>query len=550
YKNAVHGKSADGRGAWKFWHGSASETTIPVDKPNDDAAVADYDFIEVLIQKVGMSNFPTVNIGQIGQTLQNCQQKMEVITDIVVKQRPTLSENLLSLISAVHDSFEEISHAANSMENSLNGIVGCVDLAVLDVQIALQVLVEAFISNCDILVDSEIRSDEAIESAVFCLASATRNLLVSMSDLVEKMLISTEAFDANIVTGLQMVLQTVLNIMDRVLYSLHRITVTDSDNVVPIFEKFSLIIQRLAGQRISLNTTISSMILAPISEIIDSLKSNIQQLPVMRTKNIDSVAMALKNVEEITHEENIHTSIATILKALPLMLAEVSQAIHSVQGITDAVTYSIDVALQNLLATVKCLTFYIAIVTKMLPNVVTTEIGGNMQSMLCFIASSVQTMVDGITLAVERSLTNVICLPPTLDKLVLDARLKELQEVMEPIIVTLENVIRNSVQLVRNILSLTACAFGEITPDLVKDLNAMINNLQRIVEEIMKSALKPTESNEIAEETVLLSTTVMNDENIFSICVKSFEEVARNGVKLRIYFNNSIDQIRKYLIKM
>lgn len=510
----------------------------------------DHGFIEIMIQKLNMNNFTPVDIGQIGQTLQYCQQRMEIITELIVKEHPTSSAgNLLELLSAIHDVFDSISETTSLLEGSLNGIVGCVDLVVLDTQIALQVLVEAFISNCDALLKIENRSDEAMASSIYCLSSAIKTMLTYMSELVEKVLMSTERIDANVVTGLQMVVQTVLNIVDRVLYCLKRVKVMDLEGVEPSLEKFSLIVQRLANQRLNIVSKISPMIIAPITEVMESLQLNIDHLPLMTRKNVDSLVTALSHVEDTVHEKNISATITSLLDTLQPMLAQLSLAIHSIQGISDAVAYSIDISLQNLLSTVKCLAYSIAIVTKMLPTLETEAIGENLQSMLCFIASSIQSLVDGVMVAVKRALVDLICMSPTMDKLLLEQQLLQLQAAMEPVILTLENVVRTSIELVQNVLSLAACTMGDTTPDLIDDMNVLINHLHRIVKDILESALNsremPIEDNRIDNE----SGTSTN-ENVLSVCIKSFEGVARNTNQLRVLFAKSIDQIRRYLVQM
>lgn len=499
-----------------------------------------------MIQKLSMNNFTPVDIGQIGQSLQYCQQRMEIITELLVKQYPTSSAgNLLELLSSIHDVFDAISETTNMLESSLNGIVGCVDLIVLDTQIALQVLVEAFISSCDFLAETEDRSDEAIASAVYCLSSAIKTLLTSMSDLVEKILVSPEIIDANVVTGLQMVVQTILSIVDRVLFCLKRAKVIDLDGVEPSLEAFSLIIQRLANQRLNIGAKISPMLIAPLSEVMDSLKSNIDQLPLMTKNNIESLATALTIVEETVKEKNISATITLLLDTLQPMLVQLSYAIHSIQGMTDVVAYSTDISLQNVLSTVKCLSYYIAIATKML-TLESAAIGGNLQSMLCFIASSIQTLVDGVTVAVERALVDLICMSPTIDKILLEKQLLELQGLMEPIILTLENVIKTSIELVQNILSLAACAINDLSTDLIDDMNMLINNLRRIVKDIMESPLSARE--QLVGDSQIDKTT--GTSTVLSICVKSFEGVALNSIKLRVFLNASIAQIRRFLIQM
>lgn len=497
-----------------------------------------------------MNNFTPIDIGQIGQTLQYCEQRIDVITEIIVKEYPKSSaENLLALLSAIRDVFDAISETGNKLENSLNGIVGCVDLVVLDVQIALQVLVEAFISDCDALAGTEHRSDEAITSAVYCLSSAIKMLLTSMSDLVEKISISTEIIDANAVTGLQIIQQTILNIVDRVLYCVKRMTILDLEDVKPSLEKFSLIIQRLAAQRLSFGTKISPLIITPITDVLNDLKSNVDQLPQMTRKNIDNLVTALASIEDTVHERNISATITALLDTLQPMLVELSHAIHSIQGVTDAIAYATDISLQNLMATIKCLAYYIAVASKMLSMIQTTEIGGNLQLMLCFIASNIQTLVQGVTMAVERALIDVICMSPTVDKILLEQQLLQLQGSMEPIFLMLENVIKTSIELVQNVLSLAACAMSDVSPDLIGAMNMLINNLHRIVNNIMESALD-TKHTVVDGNQIETDASAVSSVNSLSICTTAFEGVAENAIKLKVHFNKSVDLIRRYLIQM
>lgn len=493
-----------------------------------------------------MNDFTPIDITQVEQTLKYCQQRIETIVELIVKQHPTpSSDNLLALLSTIHDVFDTISETTNMLESSLNGVVGCVDMVVLDVQIALQVLVEAFISNCDVLFATEYRPDEAIVSAVYCLSTAIKTLLASTSDVVEKAVNSSDSIDANVVTGLQMVDQTIINIVDRVLYCLKSIQVDGVDLDEPSLEKFSLIIQRLASQQLTLATKISPMIISPISELSDSLKSDKDLLSVATKDNVQSLLMAISSVANTANERRISTDISSLSITLHTMIVELSHRLRSIQGIT--VADSIDVSLQNLVSTIKCLTYYVAVVTEMLTTIDSVEVERNLQSSLCFVASSIQTLVDGVIIAMERSLVNVICLSPTMEKTLLGKQLFELQELMEPIILMLENVIKTSIELVQKILALAASAMDEFSPQLIRDMNMLVNNLRRIVKEIMESALI---TKEVLSNDTEIGMSAEANENLLSVCAKSFEGVAHNSMNFRVYFNNSIDQIRKYLIEM
>lgn len=499
-----------------------------------------------------MKNYTPVNIGQISTTLQYCQQRIEIITELIISEYPSsYSENVLSLLTSIHDVFDGISETTNALETSLNGIVGCVDLAVIDVQIAVQVLIEAFISNCDVLEKVENRSDAAMASAVYCLSSAIKTLLTSMSDLAEKIMASEEIVDVNAVNALQIIVQTILNIVDRVIYSIKYVQVFDIEGVDPNLEKLSLIIQRLANQRLNFVSKISPTIVSPISEVLDSLRSNIEQLPLRTGKGIEKLVETITRVENTVHEKNIAPAITSILNTLQPMLLNISNAIHSIEGITDSVKYSTDVSLENLIATIKCLISYIAITTNILPTVEAETIGVNIQKILCFIASNIQTLIDGITITVERTLIDLICLSPQIDKVLLEKQLLELQKLMEPVILTLEHIIRTSIQLVQNIISLASCAIGDMVGVITDDMNQLIKNLDRIVNELSGSVVDSrqllTPDNRVDN---VVDTSVSTHENIFSICIKAFEEVSRNSLELGVYFNKSIEQIRRCLIEL
>lgn len=492
-------------------------------------------------------------MGQVATTLYYSQQKIEIITEILVKQYPYSSaENLLELLSTIHDVFDAISETTTMLEASLNGIVGCVDLAVVDVQIALQVLVEAFISNCDILAEMENRSDEAIASAIYCLSSTMIALLTSMSDLAEKILISEDGVDVNSITGLQLVVETILNIVDRVMYSLNRLKIIDLKGIEPNLEKFSLIVQQLTKQRLNFVSKISPKIILPISEIVGSLESNMEKLSVMTGKSIEDLVTAVANVEETVKEKNIASSISSLLNTLEPMLLQLSTTLHSMQGVSNSSAYLSDISVQNLMATIKCLTYFISVVTKLVPTFESAAIEESLQSILCFIASNIQTLIDGVTLVVQKVLIDLICLSPTIDKPLLEKQLFELQSSMEPVILMLEQIVRASIQLLQNVLTLGACGMGNVVPNVIDDMNKLINSLGRIVNELTDPAVASTKQllnpdSQVDEEG---DTTLLTEDKILYICERTFERVAQNSLKLRVFFNQSIEQIRRYLVEM
>lgn len=505
-----------------------------------------------MIQKLSMKNVSPLNMDQVGATLYYSQQRIQIITELLVKEYTSASDqHLLALLSTIHDVFDAISEITTMLEGSLNGIVGCVDLAVLDVQIALQVLVEAYISNCDALTEMENRSDEAIASAVYCLSSTMITLLTTMSDMAEKILIAEDIVDVNAVTGLQMIVQTILNIVDRVLYSVKRLKVIDLEGIEPSLEKFSLIIQQLSNERLNFVSKVSPSIISPISEVLGSLESNMDQLSLMTGKRIDDLVTAVASVEETVKEKNISSEISSVLIYLQPMLSKLSAAVHSIKGISDSSAYLTDISVQNLMATIKCLTYYFSIITKELPTIESALIESSLQSVLCFIASNIQTMVDAVTLVVQKALIDLICLSPTIDKPLLEKQLLELQSSMEPVILLLEEIVRTSIELLQNILSLGACAMADVAPYVIDDLNKLINTLGHIVNKVTKSVVSSKQlvnpDNQLEDEG---NTTLSNQDNFLYICMRNFEGVAQNSLKLRVFLNQSIEQVRRYLIEM
>lgn len=519
--------------------------------------VKDKSVIEIMLQQLGMKNVGPVNIEAISATLQYCQQRIEVISELIVGQYPSFfAENLLSLLWDIHDVFDVISETTVILESSLNGLVGCVDLAVLDVQIALQVLVEAFISNCDVLAYRENRSDGAIVSSVYCVSSAMKTLVTTMSDLADKILISMEIVDGNAITGLQNIVQTVFNIVDRVMRSLKSINILDLNDVDPNLEQLSVVIQRIANQRLHFIPKLADTILSPISVIMDTLRSSMKYVPLSTNDSMESLIESLTTIQDIVPEKQIIPTVIMLLNTLQPDLASLSNAIHSIHGITDSVAYSTDVSLQNLMSIIKCLTYSITLLTNILPTIEPAAVGRHLQSILCFVVSNIQTLIDGITLAVDRVLVDLMCAPATIDKLVLDKQLTELQSLIEPVILTFENIVRTSIQIVQNLLRLGACTLGDTVADLIANMNQLINSLGRIVNELTvpivstKQLLSTVESTVVGDRLSEPETTLSINENVLSICITAFEGVAQNLVKLRNYVNESIKQIHRHIEEM
>lgn len=508
--------------------------------------------IESIIHKLGninqLAHIAPINVTAITITLERCVHKIQYVTEMIKNQRiHQATTDILVLRSTISDVFDIISQNGNLLEYSLKDD-GCKDLAIRDVEIALQVLIDSFLSsNLDDIVDAkeetqlqETESETAV-SSVYCLSTALKIFLTTASDLAHKLNTSNK----NLVNGFRTIVQSVLNIVDTVVRGLISVQALDRFSNDPSLIELSLVIAKLANPRINFFSNLTDATVVSSLSVL-TLQQKVEHLPFITYNNIANLEVyLLSSLKDLPALHNIISAIVVRLKQLQTNLTNLSNSVHLIHKISDSVAYSSDTSMENLVVTVKCLTYYI---TYLPVNLFIREfhemIGPNFQTILLLIPSNLQTLTDEISLIVERSLTDLICTSSRTDTLNLKNQLIALQTVIEPIVSIIENIIKTSIEIVRNLMNSVLTieqyypAYDSEVAVFYSDTRQFVYDLDRILKEMTKNL-----DNRLSKPARTLR------ETRFSICTKAFEEAAAKSIKLSALFNKSVEQIQRYLIE-
>lgn len=506
-------------------------------KPHSENNPIEYPdiIIEKIMHHLGLNQIHPVNIMQINTTLGYSQQAVQAAASNLKDQHIYfVTDKVLALRSNIDIAFDTISRNIVALESSLNPSVCIPHFGVLDVQNALKVFVDLCISSNfgeGIIPsnDTTIFSSETIASSTYCLSSAIKTLLASA-----KAFTSSQIGDKNLVGGVEAVVESVLSITDIVMHGLKKMKGHDKIFNNPNLMQLSSAIGKMNSERLYLSNSAGDVTL-PFTVIATNTKRNMENLPLIMDANI---AILLKYIRAPQEEiPNFDGNVAPIQK-FQSHLRELSQSVHSIYKSTDLTANSMDTSSQNLIATLSYLTNSVAALPGELIYIREFHelIEPNFQANLLFITSNIRTLGDEITLIVEQQLIDLICRSSSMDKTNLQ-KLRELETSIDKIIMIYEQVVRSSLETVRNhmycvyaVINLHELPKSDIdVQTLFRDTNELIGNLDAIL------------SNKI-------STNPSVNVNAFTICVKAFEEAAQSPLKLRAFLMKSIEQIERYLL--
>lgn len=492
--------------------------------------------IEKILHHLGTDQNHPVNVTQLSTTLGYSQVALQAAVSALKDQSIFfVTENVLALRSKIDVAFDAIRRNINSLESSLNQSVCIGDFGVLDVQNALQIFIDVCVSSNfgeGVLPSNDAMTvlKEWVASAVYCLSSAIKTFMMSTSSVQKEF-----ASNNNMISGVEAIVKSVASIIDIVLRGLKEMKgheqVFDNQNLMIL----SSTVGKLITQRIQLLNSEEDFT-TPFTVIANTTKTSMDNLPFIMDANI---AILLKFI--LTPQEYLPAFNNTVspIKILQSHLRQLSHLVHSIYKNDDLTAYSVDTSSQNLIATIAYLTSNVADLPLELLYIREFHelIEPNLQANLLFITSSIQTLNEEITLIVERRLIDMICSSSPTDKANLQKLTIELQSSIEAIILTYENVVRSSIETVRNHMScvLTIVELYE-APAYDTDALSLLSDTKQLISELDRILSKKNSTNSVA------------NDNGFTICVKAFDEAVRSPKKLRAFLKKSIGQINRYLM--
>lgn len=490
--------------------------------------------IEKLLHQLGTNQIHPVNLIKINTTLGYSQQAVQAATSNLKDQQIYfVGEKILGLRSSIDVAFDTISQNIIALESSLKPSVCLADFGVLDVQNALKCFIDLCVSSNfgeGVVSSDEVKifSEETIASSTYCLSSAIKTLITSA-----KAIISSKIDDKNLMDAVQAIVESVLSIIGLVLRGLKEIKgqeqIFNNQNLISL----SSAVGKLNSERFYLSNFEDDSLFRVIA---NTTKASMDNLPLIMDANIVKLLKYILTPQEVIPALN--SSVGPV-QTLQSHLRELSHLVHLIHKSADLTAYSVDISSQNLVATIAYLTNSVATLPGELVYIREFHelIEPNFQANLLFITSNIQTLSDEITLIAEQRLIDLICRSSSMDKKNLQKLSNELEISIDTIITTYEQVIRSSLEIVRNHMYCVYAiidVYGDSKNDtdvqtLFRDTNKLIGDL----------------------DIILSSKMLINSsekDNAFSICAEAFKEAAQNPLKLKAFLKKSIEQIKRYLL--
>lgn len=462
--------------------------------------------------------------------------------------RPTLNaENLLNLLSVVHDTFDVIIATARGLDHKLRGVVGVVDLAMINIQVALQTLMQTVVVNVIITGDTRDSTQNDINYSLLGVVDGIQLLLDTSYRLLNGIVTRPGNDLAKAMTCLEGIVQTILSIIENVLHSVRmflthfKIRSNDAGYIMP---KLDVALTN------SLNR-LASNLTHPVTSIVkESLESTLQSIVVRLKGNMDSVIEStldsINNVSQpitnlvatISDSQKIAirtlTTIPNIVRTIPSSLLSLSNEIKSLHGNTLGVQSTFNVALSNTIASFHSLSSYLTLVTSLgvTPKIAvanTSKLVKNTEIVLLLLATNIQTLIDTSTQAISQSLID------SLHSDVAQQRRDLLKESTTKISLLLENVVKIHMRAMQTLLMGVSQALRMVLSDYSESLVSVavtikhaLGDLGNVMEDVMMGTI-----GNVSEQ----SAGRMKD------AIRAFEMVVDNLDNLRINVRNTLKAI-------
>lgn len=368
--------------------------------------------------------FP-INIENISNEMTNGFKEVQLVTIKLLKSTalPTLNaENLLNLLSIVHDTFDAIIATARGLEHKLNGIIGVVDLPMINIQVALQTLIQTIVVNVIITKDSSDTSQNDINYSVLGVVDGIQLLLDTSYRLLSGIVTLPGNDLAKAMLCLEGIVQTILSITENLLHSLREFL---SNFKIASIDGF--IMPKLEVALTNSLNKLARNVTHPVTSIVkESLQPTLLSIIVKLKVNLSSVTESslnlIKNISNPINEllstiidtQKIATrtlsTIPYILRTIPSSMLSVTNEIKSLNGNTIGIQSTFSVALSNTIASFHSLTSYLTLITSYgftkgsIIGHNTPKLLSDTQIVLLLLATNIQTLIDTATQAISQSL--------------------------------------------------------------------------------------------------------------------------------------------------
>lgn len=466
--------------------------------------------------------------------------------------RPTLNaENLLNLLSVVHDTFDIIIATARGLDHKLRGVVGVVDMAMINIQVALQTLIQTVVVNVIITGDTRDSTQNDINYSLLGVVDGIQLLLDTSYRLLNGIVTRPRNDLAKAMMCLEGIVQTILSIIENVLHSLRmflvhfRIRSNDAGFIMPKLDvALTNSLNRLASNLTHPVTSIVKESLEPtLQTIIVKLKGDMDSVIESTLDSIKNVSQPINDlVATIADSQKIAirtlTTIPHIVRTIPPSLLSLSNEIKSLRGNTIGVQSTFNVALSNTISSFHSLTSYLTLITSLdvAPKTGmahTSRLLKNTEIVLLLLATNIQTLLDTSTQAISQSLIQSADSKEV-------AQRRDLLESAKKISLLLENVVKIHLRAMQTLLNGVSQAlrtvlsgYSESLVSVAVTIKHTLGDLGNVMEDVLTGSMGNVSEN---------SAGRMTD------AIRAFKMVVDNLDSLRINVRNTLRAIDSHFV--
>lgn len=462
---------------------------------------------------------------------------------------PTLNaENLFNLLSVVHDVFDDIIATARGLEHKLNGIIGVIDVPMINIQIALQTLIQSIVVNVVVTTDTGATTQNDINYALLGVVDGMQLLLDTAYRLLSGIVTLPGNDLAKSILCLEGIVQTILSITENLLHSLREFLlhfkIDTSDNfIMPKLEvALTASLNKLARNVTHPVTSIVKESLEPtLLAIIVKLKGNVSSVTESSLNLIENISNPINGLlATITDSQKIATRTLTTIpymtRTIPSSMLSISNEIRSLHGNTIGVQSTFYVALSNLIASFHSLTSYLTLITRYAFATTvhdTLKLLSDTRIVLLLLATNIQTLIDTATQAISQSVIQSLRLNGINE---LPVSLKESTMIIS---LLLENIVKIHMRAMQTLLSGVSQALRTVLTDYSQSLVSVAVNIKHSLGDL-GNVIDDMLTGSIGSITTD-STGRLND------AVKGFQMVVDNVDNLRIFVRNTFRAVESYV---
>lgn len=469
---------------------------------------------------------------------------------------PSLNaENLLNLLVMVHDTFDVIIATARGLEYKLIGIIGSIDMSIINIQMGLQALIQTIVVNVVLTDETRNTTQNDINYSLLGIVDGIQLLLDTSYNLLNGIVTRPGNDLAKSMLCLEGIIQTILSITENLLHSLKSFLLhfkMDASNghFMPMLN-------------VALTNSLNKLarnISHPVTSIIkESLEPTLLSIIVKLRSNAGSVAeSSLLSIQNISNPINdllatiinspklaamTLTSIPHVTRTLHSSMLSVIEEIKSLPGHSIGVEATFNVALSNTVGSLPSLISYMAVIashgfTNINAVVDTPKMLEDTQIVLLLLATNVQTVIDTAIQAISQSLTKALHAKNV--AAIDEESFTSLGESSAKISLLLENIAKIHLRALQMLLSGVSYALKKVLTKYSESLLLVATNLKSSLGDVNSVIEDMLTGGAVGNVSHSTSTTRLDD------AMRAFKMVLDNVDNFRINVRNVFKAVESY----